>query len=278
MNEFLTFYTPPMPAMKSYRATIDAAAEHGLATVEGLNSFEFATPDPAVAREMREYADSRGVSFACFSVFCNLVGEHADEEIAKVKAYADVAAILGAPYLHHTIVCEYSNPENVLPYSEEYFAQGIRAVREIYDYAAERGVKTIYEDQGYLFNGVRNFGRFLNEVERDVGVVADFGNITMAGENIVDFLKAFAPRVCHVHLKDVHMTADNPDGSGLKTLDDRYMHEVPLGTGDVPFGEAARLLREAGYHGYYALETFAADNTFAAVADMLNCASALIGA
>ena len=76
MNEFLTFYTPPMPAMKSYRATIDAAAEHGLATVEGLNSFEFATRDPAVAREMREYVDSRGVSFARFSMFCNLVGEH----------------------------------------------------------------------------------------------------------------------------------------------------------------------------------------------------------
>lgn len=278
MNEFLSFYTPPMPAMRSYRETIDIAVEHGVTAVEGLNSFEFETPDPAVARELRAYADSRGVKFSCFSVFCCLVGENTEEEIAKVKAYADVAAILGAPYLHHTIACEYSDPNKILPYSEEYFAQGIRAVREIYDYAAERGVKTIYEDQGYLFNGVKNFGRFLNEVDREVGVVADFGNITMAGEDIVSFLKVFAPRVCHVHIKDVRMTTDNPDGSGLKTLDDRYMHEVPLGTGDVPVAEGVKLLREAGYNGYYALETTATDNTPEAVSALLNCASALIGA
>ena len=66
MNEFLSFYTPPMPAMRSYRETIDIAVEHGVTAVEGLNSFEFETPDPAVARELRAYADSRGVKFSCF--------------------------------------------------------------------------------------------------------------------------------------------------------------------------------------------------------------------
>ena len=278
MNIKLSFYTPPYPGRCSYRETIDAAAEHGLTAVEGLNSFEFETPDLAVARELRAYADSRGVRFCCFSVYCRLVGEGTAETVEKVKRYADVAAILGAPYLHHTIACEYADPSAVLPYNETYFEQGILAVREIYDYAKERGVRTIYEDQGFLFNGVRNFGRFLDQVERDVGVVADFGNIAQAGEDIVDFLKAFASRVCHVHIKDVRLTADNPDGHGLPTLDNRYMHEVPLGTGEVPFAEGMALLRQVGYDGYIALETFASADTAEAVDELVQCANALMGA
>lgn len=278
MNEYLGFFTPPMPGLDSFRKTIDIAAEQGVTSLEILNCFEFETPDVAVAREMRAYADSRGVKFVCCSVCCCLVGENADEAIAMVKGYADVAAILGAPYLHHTLVCECNDPDAVLPYSEQYFAQCIRAVREIYDYAAERGVRAIYENQGYLFNGVENFRRFLAEVGRDVGVVADFGNIAMAGDNILDFIKEFAPRVCHAHLKDVCVTDDNPTGRWQKTLDGRYMHEVPLGTGDVPFGEGVTLLREAGYNGYYTLETVAADATAQAVTDLLDCASALMGA
>ena len=78
MKSKIAFYTPPLPGMQSYRETIDAAAEYGLTAVEGLNAFEFATPDLDVAREMRAYADSKNIKFSCFSVFCNLVGEDAD--------------------------------------------------------------------------------------------------------------------------------------------------------------------------------------------------------
>ena len=276
MKEKLSFYTPPMPAIDSYRGTVEAAVLHGLKTVECLNIYEFATPDVEAAKELRAYADACGIRFSCFSVFCNLVGETAAETIEMVKGYADVAAALGSPYLHHTIVPEYADPQKVTPFAEEYFAQGIRAVREIYDYAAARGVRTIYEDQGFLFNGVRNFGRFLNEVERDVGVVADFGNITQSGESIPDFLKAYAPRVCHVHVKDVRI-AEEDLGGGLSTLDGKYMHEVPLGQGDVPFAQAVALLRESGYDGYYALETAASESTDEAVKQLVDCAVELLG-
>ena len=277
MKSKIAFYTPPLPGMQSYRETIDAAAEYGLTAVEGLNAFEFATPDLDVAREMRAYADSKNIKFSCFSVFCTLVGEDADEVIETVKAYADVAAILGSPYLHHTIVCEYLNPDAILPHKEEYFQKGIRAVREIYDYAKERGVKTIYEDQGYLFNGVENFGRFLKEVDRDVGVVADFGNIAQAGEDIIPFLKAFMPHICHVHIKDVLMKPEN-EGPALKTLDDRYMYEVKLGTGEVPMSEAVALLDNAGYRGCYALETRGETDDASEITEMLRYTTALLGA
>ena len=277
MNPKVNFYTSPLPRVQTYRETIDIAAEYGLSAIEGLNVYEFARPDLEVAREMRAYADSKNVRFSCFSVFCNLVGEDAEQTIECVKKYADVAAILGSPYLHHTIVCEYNRPEAVLPHREEYFEKGIRAVREIYDYAIERGVRTIYEDQGYLFNGVENFGRFLKEVDRNVGVVADFGNIAQAGETIVPFIKAFMPHICHVHIKDVRMKPEN-EGDGLKTLDDRYMYEVKLGTGEVPMTEAMALLKAAGYRGSYGLETRGETDDPSEITEMLRFATELIGA
>lgn len=276
MKHNIGLYTPPLPKTESYRETIDLAAEFGVSTVECLSCFEFETPDPEIARSLRDYADSKNVKFSCLSVHCNLAGENAAAAIARVKAYADVAAILGSPYLHHTIVCEDRDPEKVLPYREKYFEQGVRAVREIYDHAAAKGIRTIYENQGYLFNGVEGFGRFLKEVERDVGVIADFGNSVQMGETIMDFVKAFAPRICHAHLKDVILTDDDPTGTGLKTLDGRYKHEVRLGTGEVPFGEAVAVLREVGYQGYYTVEARTATNDPAELGELLRRADVLV--
>lgn len=276
MNPKVSFYTPPLPKFESYRETIDAAAEYGLQAVEGLNIYEFATPDLEVAREMRAYADSKNVRFSCFSVFCNLVGDNADQAVDMVKAYADVAATLGSPFLHHTIVSETQAPEKILPFTKEYFEQGVQAVREIFDYAKERGVKSVFEDQGYLFNGVENFGRFLKEVDRDVGVVADFGNIAQAGEDIIGFLQAYAPRVCHVHIKDI-VVKDENTGNGLRTLDKRYMHEVPLGKGEVPMEEAVNLLRAVGYDGFYSLESRGRTDEPSEIVEMLCFATDLLG-
>lgn len=276
MRSNIGLYTPPLPKTESYRETVDIAAQLGVSSVECLSCYEFETPDPEIARSLREYADSKNVTFSCLSVHCNLVGENAAAAVARVKAYADVAAVLDSPYLHHTIVCEDRDPAGVLACREEYFEQGIRAVREIYDHAAAKGIRTVYENQGYLFNGVENFGRFLDEVGRDVGVIADFGNSVQMGETIVDFVKAFAPHICHAHLKDVLLTDDNPTGAGLKTLDGRYKHEVRLGTGEVPFREAVAILREAGYRGYYTLEARAATNDLAEVAGLLRRADDLV--
>ena len=271
-------YMPPLSSITTYREMVDYAAAHGVTKLETLNILDLSTPDPEVAKDLKAYADSKGISFPCVSVGLSLVDDDREEAIEAVKRYADIAKILGSPYLHHTIALNFSEPQKIAENFELFYERGIAAVREIYDYARTLGIRTIYEDQGFLFNGVRNFERFLDQVERDVGVVADFGNITQAGEDIVDFLKAFASRVCHVHIKDVRLTADNPDGRGLPTLDNRYMHEVPLGTGEVPFAEGMALLRQVGYDGYIALETSASADTAEAVDELVQCANALMGA
>ncbi len=246
----LCLYGTPYPEVKSYHDMIDAAASLGVGAVECLNIYEFSTPDLEVAKRLREYADSKGVIFPCFSVFASF----AFEEKKALFDYAEIAKILGSPYLHHTVIGEAFDPSKVVPRADELFEKSIQAIREIYDYADAIGIKAIYEEQGYIFNGVKGIGRLLDEVARPVGIVADFGNIYQSGDDLFDYINAFGARALHAHIKDVIITDENVNGKGLATLTGKYMYSAPFGEGRVKTKDAIALLKGKGYDGYYGLE------------------------
>lgn len=275
MNKKICFYAPPFPRIKSYFDMVDVSVEYGLEYVEGFNILDFQTPDLEAAKKIREYADSKGVGFSCFSVYINLVGDDRKEQLEKLKGYAQVAKILGSPFLHHTIASDCRNPDNVVPYKEVFFKRGIEAVREIFDYSQKLGVRTVYEEQGYLFNGTQGYRRFLSEVDRNVGVVADFANICQAGEKIEDFIEAFSDKIVHAHIKDVVLT--NEQGTtGLKTLVGNYMHETPVGEGEINIKKGIELLKKYGYTGFYGVEYGAKENDKKIIDDELNFISSLL--
>ncbi len=253
MFERICFYTRPFPRVKSYRDIIDMAAERGMETVEGYTQYELYETDLKSAREIKAYADSKNVKFSCLSTFADLAGADREEQIEKMKRYADVAAAIGSPYFHHTALPGRPEGINNPALREELFKIGIASVREVYDYAQTVGVRTVLEDQGYYFNGVEGFGRLLKEVERDIGVVADFGNIYHVEEHITDFIELTKDRICQVHLKDVKILPEQKAG-GLLTSKGNFMHEAFFGEGDVKFKEGMKMLRDIGYKGYYALE------------------------
>jgi len=275
MKEKICFYTPPFPRVKTYCDMVDVSAEFGLKYIEGFCALDLATPDIETAKRIRKYADSKGIGFSCFSVYINLVGDDRKEQLERLKGYAHVAAILGSPYLHHTIANDFSNPENVLPYKEILFQRGIDAVREIYDYCNPLGVKTVYEEQGFLFNGIEGYKKFLDTVDRDVGVVADFANICQAGDNICDFIEAFSDRIVHAHIKDVVL--NNEQGTtGLKTLTGNYMHEAIIGTGDIDIKRGIELLKKSGFNGYYGIEYGASDDNSAVIQENIDYINSLL--
>lgn len=254
MNSKLAFYSAPERSVHSYYEMIDKSVEYGHETVEGYAQFEFATPDIEAARKIRAYADEKGVKFCCFSIFIDLAEGDVDGKIELLKRYADVTAALGCPYLHHTLIGDCEHFEMLQNNYEELFAVGIRALREVYDYARTVGVRTIYEPQGYIFNGVKGIGRLLEEADRDIGIVCDVGNVYECGDSIMPFVNAFADRVVHVHIKDVTLTPDNPTGYGYITASGNFMTEVLFGEGIVPIAEAIGVLKAHGYNGSYALE------------------------
>ena len=246
----LGLYSPAVRGVKSYYEVVDQAVEHGLPAVECLNVMEFKEPDEEAALRLKEYADKKGIVISCFSVFV----QKASENVGLLKRYARLAKILGAPFFHHTIVGECRFSKRVLPQKDVLFEEGILAVREIYDYCRSLGIKAVYEEQGYIFNGVEDFGRFLKEVDREVGVVADFGNIYESKDGLPEFLEAFSHRVVHVHIKDVFLLEENADGAGMDSLSGKFFYEAVPGQGIVDIQGAVAALKKAGYQGYYSME------------------------
>lgn len=251
MSNPVGFFLKPYPHVKDYFSLIDETVAHGLQITEGFNDCEFQQPDLEAAKRIREYADARGVRFCCFSCFCDLTGADTQQSISRMKSYAQVAQILGAPYLHHTLIPEFTDPSLVLPYREQLLQKSIDGVRDIFDFATELGVLPAYEDQGFVVNGVEGFGEFLTRVDRPVGVVADFGNICQLSETVTDFVRAFGSRVVHAHVKDYKLL---PGESNGRIVSVSRLCATELGTGIVPIREAIDLLKEANYTGCYSLE------------------------
>lgn len=256
MSQFC-LYMPPLSAIGSYKEMVDYAAAHHIKHLETLNILDLSTPDLQVAQELKAYADSKGITFPCVSVGLNLVDDDNTAAIETLKQYAHVAKILGSPYLHHTIALNFSDPQYIAENFEVFYQRGLEAVRQVYDYAAALGIRTIYEDQGFLFNGCKNFTRFLADVGRNVGVVADFGNIQFVDEDVEGFITAFADRIVHVHAKD-YIVTDSASREKLPgeytSKGGHYLQGCLIGAGSVHTADAFRALQAIGYRGFVALE------------------------
>lgn len=250
-------YAPPLSTIQTYKQMVDYASAHGISYLETLNILDLSTPDPEVARELKAYADERGITFPCVSVGINLVGEDHKEAIETAKRYADIAKILGSPFLHHTIALNFSDPKLTADNLDLFYSRGLAAVREIFDYAATLGIRTIYEDQGFLFNGQKNFARFLEDVDRNVGVVADFGNIQFVDEHVEAFIARFSDRIVHVHAKDYLVTPGSTrekQPGEYTSWGGNYLAGCLIGQGSVHTEDAFRALQAIGYRGAVALE------------------------
>ena len=258
MHPKITLYAPPRAGMKSWFEMVDYCVEKGIRNLETLSIMELSTPDTEFAKKLRAYCDEKGIQVVCVSVGGELVGDDGEAKVSRMQKYADVAKILGSAYLHHTIAFNFWDPDSTLANQTEFFSQGICRARQIFDYAKARGIQAICEEQGYIFNGIRGYGKFLDTIDKSYGTVADFGNIRQAEEHIEDFIAAYFPYIRHVHLKDVTITAkeDRPIGKGeFLTVNKNYMGSSIFGQGSVNMEAGIRALQKFGYNGYFAIES-----------------------
>ena len=250
-------YMPPLSSITTYREMVDLAAEHGIRQLETLNILDLSTPNPDVARSLKAYAAEKGISFPCVSLGLDLVLDNHEEALEEAKRYVEIAAILGSPYFHHTIALNFSDPQLTSQNFDLFYNRGLKAVRALYDYAQTFGIRTIYEDQGFLFNGIENFSRFLRDVDRNIGVVADFGNIQFVDQQVEDFIRAFRDRIAHVHVKDYRVTPGayrEKEVAEYTTWGGNYLLDCLVDTGNVHTAEGFRALQDIGYHGSVSLE------------------------
>lgn len=240
-------FSLPRPGMRGLEG-VEYARSLGVRLYEPLAADGYPTEDDAL--RLRGRAAELGMTLPCLSTAANLNGADRREQAAELKRLARMAARMGIPLLHHTLLPELDCRKPRMPFGEV-LERVLPLAREVFDEAAALGVRCVYEGQGLYFNGCEGFGEFLDRLNRPAGVVLDTGNVCFAGEDAARFAEAFADRVVHVHVKDF---AFSDEGGEYRLADGRWASPAVLGEGDLPVAECMAILRRSGYKGSVMLE------------------------
>lgn len=232
----------------------------------GFNSVEFLANefpdggnriwDVKEATSAREILERYQLPVSCYSIGINL-WENKNVE-ALLKKNVELAAQLGSPYFHHTLLTWSVLPKNAPDYDIA-IRKVVKVAIRIADYADRFGITCIYEDQGLYVNGVEGFRGFWDEMKKccgNVGICGDLGNILEVGETPQDFLEVFAEDICHVHVKDyLWKKAIIPPGKNWEPgKDGSWLRDTIIGDGIVDFEACLKILKRVGYQGCFALE------------------------
>ncbi|MBQ4051684.1 MAG: sugar phosphate isomerase/epimerase [Oscillospiraceae bacterium] len=254
-----TFYSnfAEMVKEKGIKAAAEYAQRMGFSSVEML---ELGAPVTittlAEAREAKKVLADHGLHMACYSVGTTLY-QSPEMEAALMKE-AEIAAELGSPFLHHTLILAFAMQPG-MPSFEDGIAYVTDAAERVANYAKTLGIKCIYEDQGMYANGIEGFGTFFNEMKRrcdNVGVCGDVGNSYFVDVESDAFFEAFADDIVHVHIKD-YIRKTGPVAPGkdwYPTRGGNWLRDTTVGSGCVNFPAIMKTLKRINYTGPYALE------------------------
>ena len=252
----LALFAPPRD-LTSWEQVLDYCVEQELPGLELYPSFDLEQPDPTVAVRIGESARRRGISLICQSLCADPAAEDGEVWVERLKQWVDCCVAAGVPYLHHTLAFRIEpNAYGVTTY-RELLRRVVPRLQSVIDYAGERGIQCLYEEQGYWFNGAERLGELLTELDRPVGVCLDFGNSMFVDEPPEIFAGPLLPWVKHVHLKDYLLrpgTMPDPGPGWHTTLRGDRLLDVTMGHGSVDFVRLMTMLRQVGYEGWYSLE------------------------
>ena len=180
------------------------------------------------------------------------------KEITHVKEMIDIAEILGAKNVRHdaTIgypkeVRKYHGFEDVLPIIAD-------ACRQVTEYAASKGIKTMVENHGFFCQDSDRVEKLVNAVAHEnFGLLTDMGNFLCADEDPAIAFGRVAPYAFYVHAKDFHVKSGmgpNPGEGFFQSRNGNYLRGAVIGHGNVPVKHCLKALKQAGYDGYIAIE------------------------
>ena len=230
----------------------------------GAIEFTELTPCPAPTLEqqlesaarIRAKADELNMIITNYAIGANLYHECASEEAAeleRVKGQLRVAAALGAPMMRHDICYQPGKECRSFDLMLPRIAKNVRISTE---YAQDLGIRTCSENHGYIAQDSDRMERLFNAVNHpNYALLVDMGNFLCVDENPVTAVSRLAPYACYVHVKDMLITSGcshNP-GSNM-TRGGNWFRGTVIGQGVVPVRQCLRILRKAGFDGYYAIE------------------------
>jgi sugar phosphate isomerase/epimerase len=134
---------------------------------------------------------------------------------------------------------------------EDIFRQIQYTLRVVVPIAERHGIKIGLEQHQNLSTRWETFNRLLHLVDSPViGVNFDTGNLYLAGQDPLAWLRELAPRVVHVHAKDIsveHAERERGKVTGTPV-------GCACGDGVIDWRQVVRILRQSGYTGVLSVE------------------------
>ena len=236
---------------------VDYCADHNLAGAE-ITSYYFPDPvDDAFLLKLKYHAFIRGIPISGSAVGNNFIlpkGPQRDAQIAMVKKWIDRCSLLGAPHIR-----VFAGPVNKELSMAESKKLSIEALEECGEYAATKGI----------FLGLENHG----------GIVAE-------PQDLLDIVHAVKSPWVGINLDTGNFHTDDPYADLAKcapyAVNVQYKVEIlPRGQTTKQFADMPRvvkILRDANYQGYVALEHEAKEDPWKTVPDWLEKLRAALAA
>lgn len=241
----------------SYADVCKKAKELGFDGIEfvNLNCWDPTLDEEACAREIRALCEELGLEIAAYTVGANFLSDDVEKEKAKLRHCIDIASILGAPVLRHDAAFSlkklprYGWREGIVDMAPH--------IREITEYAAERGIRTCTENHGFIYQAPERVEQLIRSVDHpNYGWLIDVGNFLCADADPAEAVTIAAPYAFHVHVKDFLFKSGMeilPEGF-FSTTGGNYLRGTVIGHGVVPVPKCINILKKAGYEGYVSIE------------------------
>ena len=249
------------------------AAELGFAGIEYVDLPKEVTGEArlALAAELGALAKQAGLEMVAYTVGANLWQPDAAAlraEIDRLKGEIDVAVALGAPLLRHDLVWGLEASGSGRSFLSM-MPDLVPSVREIADYAAQRGVKTCSENHGRLMQDSYRMEELFYQVDhKNYGLLCDIGNFGGADEDCAEAVSKLLPHICFVHAKDAFKRNGmmfDPGRGYNRTRGGHYRRSTIFGHGDVPSYQILAAIKQSGYDGYVSLEFEGIEDTLMAI-------------
>lgn len=240
----------------SYSQLIDFCVKNHIKGLELFPMFELENSTPEKAKAVADEARAKGLEITCFSAGVDLAANDGVDRVSQLKNWVDCAAAAGSPYLHHTLALSLTPSYGAVTFRDIKERVTPKA-REVFDYAVDKGVLCLYEDQGLYCNGAARFGDFLGQLDRPAGVCLDLGNCLFVDEMPEKFASLFLPLIKHVHMKDYLVrpaSMPHPGEGCYISAEGNYLIEMPMGQGSVNFERVFAMLLRQGYDGWFSTE------------------------
>lgn len=242
---------------------VDMAAEIGF---QGIEFTDFGRLSPGadrleIASKLKNKVEECGMEVMSYTIGADFLkpinGGTWKGEVGRLKYELDIAKALGAPCMRHDVTTGAPGNRTSLVDFIEALPTLVDACREVTEYGAEIGIKTMFENHGFFIQDAERCDLILSKVNHpNMGALIDIGNFLCVDEDPVFAVSVMAPWAFHVHIKDFHTKPSSADpGTGwFKSRGGNWLRGAIVGHGNVDIIGCIEVLRKSGYDGYLSIE------------------------